>query len=107
MENVPEIITYLFGGGAAAILGRELITWAKEAATGRAATKRNEVDRAIKERDEANARADASDDRADAAENSNRMVREDLYIHRRVIIEAPCLGPGHLPPISDASKGVS
>lgn len=36
-------------------------------------------------------------DRADAAERRARVVEESLAIHRRIIIDAPCLGPGDLP----------
>lgn len=36
-------------------------------------------------------------DRAEAAERHTRIVEESLAIHRRVIIDAPCLGPEHLP----------
>lgn len=36
-------------------------------------------------------------DRADAAERHARIVEESLHVHRRVIIDAPCLGPEHMP----------
>lgn len=45
-------------------------------------------------------------DRADAAERKGRILTESLSIHRRIIIDAPCLGPADLPDYPD-TKGLS
>lgn len=55
-----------------------------ERARGRPGRRRSDLDKMAAERDR------------EAAER--RILQEELSLHRRIIIEAPCLGPDALPP---------
>lgn len=82
----------------AAVLGSSVIggvvvksmEWIKDAKAGRMQNRRAEVDRAIAERDEA-------EEAEEKLSRRLRVVEESLAIHRRIIIDAQCLGPDKLP----------
>ena len=89
----------------AAILGSTVLggvitktmDWIKDARAGHLSERRAEVDRATQRATEAERRADASEAAEDAAARRSRVVEESLAVHRRIIIDAPCLGPSALP----------
>ena len=103
--EAPTILSLVLGSTAGGAIIVKLIDWAREAAAGRMTQRRAEVDAAIKERDIAKARADVAEDEAEDLKVDRDALREYLHIHRRLIIDAPCLGPDRLPPISDAARG--
>lgn len=74
------MVITLFGGGVVGVVVKATYEHIAAARTTKAAERRREIDR------------------ADAAERDARILRESLAIHRRVIIDAPCLGPADLPP---------
>lgn len=79
MDTTQILVALLGGGVVGAVFKAVLDQWNLSRQT-RAAERRRETDR------------------ADAAERDNRKLRESLAVHRRKIIDAPCLGPGDLPP---------
>ncbi len=54
-------------------------------------------DQIVKQHETKASRRRSEIDRADAAERRARILEESLAIHRRVIIDAECLGPEDLP----------
>ena len=100
-----EIATMVLGAGTGGAILLRLIDYTRDGIKGRTAKRRAEVDRAMRERAKAIEERDNARKTADMNERRCAEVREDLWIHRRVIIDAPCLGPDHLPEISDASRG--
>ncbi len=85
-----QIIAALLGSSVLGGVITKVIDWVRDARAGQLQQRRAEVDRAIAERDKA-------EDEADALARRGRIVEESLAIHRRVIIDAPCLGPERLP----------
>lgn len=75
-----QIWTMVGGTGLVSIVADRLVTHLLKARGSKVQERRREIDR------------------ADAAERDARILRESLAIHRRVIIDAPCLGPADLPP---------
>lgn len=77
--DVTQILVALLGGGVVGTIVTKIVEqWALSRQT-RTAERRRETDR------------------ADEAERDNRMLKESLAVHRRIIIDAPCLGPQDLP----------
>ncbi len=105
--EAPTILSLVLGSTAGGAIIVKLIDWAREAAAGRMTRRRAEVDTAIRERDLARARADLAENERDAAEVAVMTLREEIYINRRVIITAPCLGQDDLPPLSDVARGAN
>lgn len=103
--EAPTILSLILGSTAGGAIIVKLIDWAREAAAGRVTQRRTEVDSAIKERDMARARADLAEDENERLDIERQELREALYIHRRLIIDAPCLGPDQLPNLSSAVRG--
>lgn len=103
--ETQQIVALVSAVLAIGITGTKLWDWWRDARAGQMQKRRAEVDRAITERDKATERADAEALRADKAEAAEdtaarrtRVIEESLAVHRRLIIDAPCLGPSHLPP---------
>lgn len=63
-------------------------------------------DQVVKQRETKAAQRRSEIDRAEAAERKGRILSESLHVHRRIIIDAPCLGPDELPTYPD-TKGTS
>lgn len=86
--DVTQILVALLGGGVVGVIVKAIIDQWNLARQNKAADRRRETDR------------------ADEAERDNRVYRESLAIHRRIIIDAPCLGPNELPewPVTHASR---
>ena len=82
-QTIQVIVSGIVGllGGT---FGRGLLDHLRETLTGRSRKKRDEVDRAWT--------------RADLEARHRRMLAESLSSHRRIIIEAECLGTDALPP---------
>ncbi|MBW1640486.1 hypothetical protein G3H63_15585 [Microbacterium resistens] len=104
MEPAQLIALIISSGAGGGVVMKLLDLW-KDARVGAVERRRAEVDRAfqerdraIQERDEARAEVAAAEDDVDAATTRARLAEESLSIHRRVIIDAPCLGPAALPP---------
>lgn len=77
--DVTQILVTLLGGGVVGVVAKAIIDqWSLSRET-RAAARRNEIDYAAR------------------LERDNRMLKESLAVHRRIIIDAPCLGPADLP----------
>ncbi|GGH34279.1 hypothetical protein [Microbacterium album] len=86
--------------GSSTVLGiviTKVFDWVRDARAGHLQRRRAEVDRAITERDKALVALEASECAEEDAARRVRIVEESLAIHRRVIIDAPCLGPEALP----------
>ena len=103
--ETPTVLSLILGSSAGGAIIVKLIDWMRDAAAGRVTQRRAEVDTAIRDRDLARARAEVAESRADKSDDDVLALREEIYVHRRLIIEAPCLGPTHLPPISDTARG--
>lgn len=80
------LVVVLGSGGIGAVL-RSVIDQVNKQRETKAMSRRSEIDR------------------ADAAERKGRVLTESLHIHRRIIIDAPCLGPNNLPEYPD-TKGL-
>lgn len=94
----PQLATLLLTSTVVGGVVTKLLDWWKDARAGQLQKRRAEVDNAMQERDREAARADAAEDAEEAQARRARIVEESLAVHRRVIIDAPCLGPQHLPP---------
>lgn len=77
--DITQILVALLGGGVVGAVVKVVVDQWNLSRRTRAADRRRETDR------------------ADAAERDNRMLKESLAVHRRIIIDAPCLGPADLP----------
>lgn len=100
-----QIIAAILGSSVLGGVVTKSIDWIRDARAGQLQKRRAEVDRAIAERDGARTERDEALDERDAAIDAEeeqarrtRIAEESLAIHRRVIIDAPCLGPERLPP---------
>lgn len=100
-----QIIAALLGSTVIGGVAMKIIDWVRDARAGQLQKRRAEVDHAIAERDKAIVERDkaiADREESEAAEDDKarrvRVVEESLAVHRRVIIDAPCLGPEALPP---------
>ncbi len=86
--------------GVAALAGgflAKLVDVIRDARAGQLQKRRAEVDRAIKERDAAIARLHESEAEASWWARWSRLLEEALAIHRRRMIDAPCLTEADLP----------
>ncbi|WP_105567119.1 hypothetical protein [Microbacterium halophytorum] len=77
--DVTQWVVALIGGGVVSLVIKTAVEQWNRARDTKVALRRQEIDR------------------ADRAERDNRILREALAVHRRIIIDAPCLGPGDLP----------
>lgn len=77
--DVTQLLVALLGGGVVGVVVKAIIEQWNLSRQTRTAERRRETDR------------------ADTAERDNRMLKESLAVHRRIIIDAPCLGPADLP----------
>lgn len=86
--DVTQLIVVLLGGGVVGVLIKTIVEQVNRARDTKVAQRRQEIDR------------------AERAERDNRILREALAVHRRIIIDAPCLGPRGLPewPATTAHK---
>ncbi|NQX36241.1 hypothetical protein [Herbiconiux sp. VKM Ac-2851] len=93
-EQIVTIAVAVLAGGFAT----KLLDILRDARVGQLQKRRAEVDRAIKERDTAVRERD--DARAETSwwTRWSRVLEESLAIHRRRMIDAPCLTPEDLPP---------
>ena len=92
-QIVALILASLTAGG----VGTKLIDWARDAVSGHLKERRAEVDRAIAEREKEHEAREAAENAEAEQARRIRILEESLAIHRRTIIDAPCLGPEHLP----------
>lgn len=90
MEPTPQMLALFLGSTVVGGVVMKLIDWARDGIAGRATRRRSEVDRALQERDKALA---AESWQARWA----RKLEESLLVHRRQMIEAPCITPEKLP----------
>ena len=77
--DVTQLLVALLGGGVVGVVVKAIIEQWNLSRQTRTTERRRETDR------------------ADTAERDNRMLKESLAVHRRIIIDAPCLGPADLP----------
>ena len=92
-----QIIAAVLGSSVLGGVITKSIDWFRDARAGQLQKRRAEVDRAITERDKAITDLEAAEAAEDAQARRARIVEESLAVHRRVIIDAPCLGPEALP----------
>lgn len=87
--DVTQLLVALLGGGVVGVVVKAIIEQWNLSRQTRTTERRRETDR------------------ADTAERDNRVLKESLAVHRRIIIDAPCLGPGELPewPATHTTKG--
>ncbi|WP_221585539.1 hypothetical protein [Microbacterium sp. G2-8] len=95
--TTEQILTLILGSGVVGAVVTKLIDWARDAHAGHLSKRRAEVDRAIQERDKARTALEGAEAEEDRLARRIRRVEESLAVHRRVIIDAPCLGADHLP----------
>lgn len=89
--ETPQIAVLLLTSTVVGGVLTKLLDWAKDAWAGNLQKRRAEVDKAIQERDRA-------EDAEEAQARRVRILEESLAVHRRQIIDAPCLGPDELLP---------
>lgn len=85
-----QLLTIILSSSVVSGVALRLFDWARDAHKGQLQKRRAEVDRAI-------TRAESAEAAEDAQARRTRIVEESLAVHRRVIIDAPCLGPEALP----------
>ena len=95
--ETSQVITIILSSSVVSGVALKTIDWIRDARHGQLQKRRAEVDRAITERDKALTDLEAAEAAENAQARRTRVVEESLAVHRRVIIDAPCLGPGHLP----------
>ncbi len=93
-----QIIAALLGSSVLGGVIAKALDWIRDARAGHLQQRRAEVDRAFAERDAAFAERDRAVEAEEDQARKTRIAEESLHIHRRVIIDAPCLGPQALPP---------
>jgi len=110
--NWVALMVALVGGGGVGVAIREVVsvvTLARQGVSGKEDRRRSDIvsqrdwalserDKALTERDKALSEKEAAEAAEDARARHGRVLEESLLVHRRVIIEASCLGPEHLPP---------
>lgn len=84
-----QLLVALLGGGVVGVVVKAVMDQWNVSRTTKAAERRREIDRAA------------------SAERDLRILKESLAVHRRIIIDAPCLGPADLPqwPDTNNTKG--
>ncbi|WP_440942738.1 hypothetical protein [Microbacterium sp. 22195] len=102
--EAAQLITIILSSSVVSGIVLKLFDLIKDARAGQLQQRRAEVDRAETEKDKAIARADAAEAAEEAQARRTRIVEESLAVHRRLIIDAPCLGPGTLPEYPSRSE---
>lgn len=92
-----QLITIILSSSVISGVLLKVLDWIRDARAGHLQKRRAEVDRAITERDRAVSELEAAEAAEDSQARRARIVEESLAVHRRVIIDAPCLGPEALP----------
>lgn len=77
--DATQILVAVLGGGVVGVVFKAILDQWNLSRQTKAADRRRETDR------------------ADAAERDRRVLEESLAVHRRIIIDAPCLGPQDVP----------
>ncbi len=93
-----QIIAAVLGSSVLGGVITKSMDWIRDARAGHLQERRAEVDKATQHAALETKRADAAEAAEDAAARRSRIVEESLAVHRRLIIDSPCLGPEHLPP---------
>lgn len=93
-----QIIAAILGSSVLGGVITKSMDWIRDARAGHLQQRRAEVDKATQHAAQESQRADEAEEAEDAAARRTRIVEEALWVHRRIIIDAPCLGPSHLPP---------
>ena len=93
-----QIIAAVLGSSVLGGVITNSMDWIRESSSGQLQERRAEVDKATQHAAHETKRADAAEAAEDAAARRSRIVEESLAVHRRLIIDAPCLGPEYLPP---------
>ncbi len=92
-----QILAAILGSTVLGGIVTKIIDWIRDARAGQLQKRRAEVDTATQRADAAERRADAAEAAEDEQARRNRILEEHLAVHRLIIINAPCLGPEHLP----------
>lgn len=95
--ETSQVITVILSSSVISGVALKAIDWIRDARHGQLQKRRAEVDRAITERDKALTDLETAEAAEDAQARRARLVEEALAVHRRIIIDAPCLGPDDLP----------
>lgn len=109
--NWVALVVAVVGGGGVGVAIREVVsvvTLARQGVSGKEDRRRADIvsqrdwalserDKALGERDKAIAEREAAEQREDEQARYSRVLAESLSIHRRIIIEAPCLDATALP----------
>ena len=96
--EVAQVVTLVLSTSGGTVIVTEVIKWVRESASGRSARKRVEVDRAQAEKQKAVEAKREAQRALDLEASLRRQYAESLSQHRRIIIEAECLGTAELPP---------
>lgn len=86
-----QLLTLIMSSTVVGAVVMQLINVGRDALAGHLKKRRAEVDAAIAERDKARAVSDLLDQWAD-------ILEESLRLHRRRMIDAPCIDPDAMPP---------
>lgn len=92
-----QIIAAILGSTVLGGVITKSMDWIRDARAGHLQQRRAEVDKATQHATLETQRADQAEAAEDIAARRARIVEESLAVHRRIIIDAPCLGPEHLP----------
>lgn len=92
-----QIIAAILGSSVLGGVITKSIDWIRDARAGHLTERRAEVDKALQKAASEGDRADAAEAAEDTAARRTRVLEESLAVHRRLIIDAPCMGPSHLP----------
>lgn len=95
--DLPQWVAILLGPGVIGATIPAIIGWMKDARRGRDQARRIEVDRAERRAERAEKEVDEVEEDLHHHARWSRIMEESLAIHRRYIIDAPCLGPDSLP----------
>jgi hypothetical protein len=99
-----QIIAMVLGSTVLGGVITKSMDWIRDARAGHLQARRAEVDRAKSAEAVALEKRDAAIDAEEEQARKTRIAEESLAIHRRVIIDAPCLGPEALPPYYPSRK---
>lgn len=91
MDANTQILALILSSSVVGGIAVKLIDWIRDAISGQMQKRRAEVDKAIKERDDARADSEWHARHAD-------VLEESLRIHRRRMVDAPCIDPDDMPP---------
>lgn len=93
-----QLLTLILTSSVVGGVVTKLFDVARDWLAGHLKKRRAEVDVAIRARDKAIAERDAARSEADWHDRHADILDESLRVHRRLMIDAPCIDPDAIPP---------